>query len=49
MWSCNSYADDDLIFEKKRVYLFMQVVFKGAYLVRVWSLFQREDTEETVC
>jgi succinate-acetate transporter protein len=39
---------NDIIFKKKQFTSFMQVVFRGAYWLRFWSLLQREDTRESV-
>jgi hypothetical protein len=40
---------NDLVFEKKHFKLFMQVIFRGAYWLRFWSLLQHKDTREIIC
>ena len=39
IWMCRNYC----IFDRKRLYSYLQVIFRGTYWIRFWSLLQKED------
>ena len=42
LYGLSSYVDD-CVFDRKKLYSYLQVIFRATYLTKFWNLFQKED------